>query len=94
MEKKKFRALERIMRGASNHRRIEILELLAEEPRLSVFDIAIEVDINYKTAGVHVARLTFAGLISKKSAGRKVEHTVTEQGEVMLTFLRTLAKGA
>ena len=91
MEKKKFRVLERILRGISNHRRIEMLELLSEQPGLSVFDIAIELDINYKTAGVHVGKLTYAGFISKKSAGRKVQHTLTERGRDILTFLRTLA---
>jgi len=35
-----YRALERIVKGFANHRRIEILYLLRREPELSVDDIS------------------------------------------------------
>ena len=56
--KKTYRQLERIVRGFSNHRRIEILELLEKEPELSVIEIAERLKINFKTASEHVRRLT------------------------------------
>lgn len=87
-----FRQLERIVKGFSNHRRIEIMELLKKEPELSVIDIADKLDINYKTAAEHIRRITIAGLLIKRSAGNEVRHKLTDQGISILKFLRTLEK--
>ena len=86
----KPRELERIIKGASNHRRIQILELIKKQPELSVFEIADDLDINYKTASEHIRRLAIAGLVMKRSAGRDVRHALTDRGNIILTFLRTL----
>jgi DNA-binding transcriptional ArsR family regulator len=88
--KKTYRQLERIVRGFSNHRRIEILELLEKEPELSVLEIAERLRINLKTASEHIRRLTIAGLIMKRSEGASVRHKLTERGKKVLMFLRTL----
>jgi DNA-binding transcriptional ArsR family regulator len=77
--KKTYRQLERIVRGFSNHRRIEILELLEKEPELSVLEIAEKLGINLKTASEHIRRLTIAGLIMKRSEGTSVRHKLTER---------------
>jgi DNA-binding transcriptional ArsR family regulator len=88
--KKTYRQLERIVRGFSNHRRIEILELLEKEPELSVLEIAERLGINLKTASEHIRRLTIAGLIIKRSEGASVRHKLTESGKKVLMFLITL----
>jgi DNA-binding transcriptional ArsR family regulator len=88
--KRTYRQLERIVRGFSNHRRIEILELLEKEPELSVLEIAERLGINLKTASQHIRRLTIAGLIMKRSEGASVRHKLTERGKKVLMFLRTL----
>jgi DNA-binding transcriptional ArsR family regulator len=88
--KKTYRQLERIVRGFSNHRRIEILELLEKEPELSVLEISERLKINFKTASEHVRRLTIAGLIMKRSEGSSVRHKLTKRGKKILMFLRTL----
>jgi DNA-binding transcriptional ArsR family regulator len=85
-----YRQLERIVRGFSNHRRIEILELLAKTPELSVIEISDRLKINFKTASEHIRRLAIAGLIIKRSAGASVLHKLTNKGTVILKFLRTL----
>ncbi|MFQ5676222.1 MAG: winged helix-turn-helix domain-containing protein [bacterium] len=78
------------MRGFANHRRIEIMELLSKNPELSVFDIAGELNVNFKTISEHVRRLAVAGLVMKRSEGAAVRHRLTHQGELVLKFLRTI----
>lgn len=87
---KKFRQLETIVKGFSNHRRIEILNLLEKTPRLSLSEISEVLGINFKTAAEHTRRLTIAGLVSKQNIGAAVHHTVTPLGRIILKFLRTL----
>jgi len=85
-----YHSLERLVRGFSNHRRIQILALLRKKPELSVIEIAEELKINMKTASEHVRRLAIAGLVLKRSAGNAVRHKVTDRGVSVLKFLRTL----
>jgi DNA-binding transcriptional ArsR family regulator len=89
-EPKNFRQLERIVKGFSNHRRIEILELLKNQPELSVAEISEKLKINFKTASEHIRRLAIAGLVIKRSAGNSVRHKLTNRGESILKFLRIL----
>ena len=88
--KKNFRTLERLVRGFSNHRRIEIMELLQKEPELSVDEIAEILKINYKTTADHLRRLTIAGLLLKRSDSVSIRHKLTPRAEYVLKFLRTL----
>lgn len=90
LTKKQFRPLERLVRGFSNHRRIEILELLDATPELSVVEIAQQLKINMKTASEHLRRLAIAGLVLKRSAGAHVRHKLTARAANILKFLRTL----
>ena len=87
---KATRQLERIVKGFSNHRRIEIMQLLNTLPELSLGEIAEQLNINLKTAGEHVRRLVLAGLVMKRNEGSFVRHALTQQGKIILKFLRTL----
>lgn len=82
--------LEKVARGFSNHRRIQIMGLLAEQPQLSVFEVADALNVNFKTISEHLRRLTIAGLVAKRNVGSEVEHTLSERGRIILKFLRTL----
>ncbi|MBI5134221.1 MAG: winged helix-turn-helix transcriptional regulator [Candidatus Taylorbacteria bacterium] len=86
----KPRQLERIVKGFSNHRRIDILRLLAKRPELSVLDISTDLKINFKTASEHIRRLAIAGAVMKRSEGRAIRHALTPRGENILRFLRIL----
>lgn len=86
----KKRQLEQIVRGFSNHRRIEMLDLLDKSPELSLAEIAQTLKINLKTASAHLRRLTVASLIMKRSQGRNIRHKLSDRGVSILTFLRTL----
>ena len=79
--------LERIVKGFANHRRIEILELLASRPELCVGEICEQLEIQMKTASEHLRRLVLAGLVSKRYDSRKVRHALTERARNILKFL-------
>ena len=88
--KKTYRQLERIVRGFSNHRRIQIIELLNKKPELSVLEISKKLDVNMKTIAEHVKRLAVAGLVLKRNDSYSVRHKLTKNGISILVFLRTL----
>ena len=85
-----YRKLERVVKGFSNHRRIQIMDLLKRAPELSVDEIATELKINFKTASDHIRRLAIAGLVLKRSEGSAVRQKLTSAAESILKFLRTL----
>lgn len=89
-EEKSFRQMERIVKGFSNHRRIEMLALLMKEPELSVAQVSGRLKINFKTASEHIRRLAIAGLVLKRSDGNNVRHKLSDRGEAILKFLRIL----
>lgn len=86
----KKRQLEQIVRGFSNHRRIQMLDLIDLIPELSVDEVSKKLNINFKTASSHLRRLIIAGLIMKRSQGKDIKHRISERGKTFLTFLRTL----
>ena len=83
--------LERVIKGFSNHRRIEILELLAAHPDLCVGEISEKLQIELKTASEHVRRLALAGLVQKRYKGREVRLRTFGQAKEILAFLDRLA---
>lgn len=84
------RSLEKIVKGFANHRRIQLLALLGDKPNLSVFEIAEETKVNFKTISDHLRRLVIAGLVSKRNYGNMVRHKVSDLGQSILKFLRIL----
>jgi predicted transcriptional regulator len=87
---KSERELERIVKGVANHRRIQILRLLAKEPELSLEGICSRVKIDVKTGWEHVRRMAIAGIVLKRSEGRSVRHRLSSRGDNILTFLGML----
>ncbi|OGI69501.1 hypothetical protein A3A09_00130 [Candidatus Nomurabacteria bacterium RIFCSPLOWO2_01_FULL_42_20] len=87
---KKPREIERIIKGAANHRRIQILDALEREPELSLMEIADKFKINIKTASEHVRRMAIAGLVLKRNEGNLVRHALSPRGKSILKFLRIL----
>ena len=85
-----YRQLERLFKGVANHRRIQILQLLQNEPRLSLWRIRERVPMGRQTVCEHVRRLASAKLVHKKYKGREVEHTLAPLGQRVLSLLPTL----
>ena len=86
----KTRSLERTVKGFSNHRRIQILELLEKEPELSVSEIAQKVKIDLKNASQHIRRMAIAGLLLKRNQNKNVRHKLSDKGSSVLKFLLKL----
>ncbi|MFZ3020366.1 MAG: MarR family transcriptional regulator [Minisyncoccia bacterium] len=84
------RELERIVKGFANHRRIEILILLNNEPELSVQEIADRLKSEMKNISAHINKMAIAGLVMKRSDNKSVRHKLTKRGNSILKFVRTL----
>ena len=82
--------IERVVKGFSNHYRIQTLEILDKENNLSLMEIADKLKTDFRNAGEHTRKLAIAGLISKKYSGAAVQHSITERGRQVLKFCRTL----
>ena len=86
----KTRPLERIVKGVANHRRIGILEKLNGHPGMTVGELSEAFGIDIRTCSVHLKKMTDAGVIIKRSAGREVQHELTPLGGKLLTFLKSI----
>ena len=89
-KERSYRAMERLVKGFANHRRLEILDLLKRNPELSVEEISSRLKIGYENASDHIRKLAIAGLVLKRPAGRDVRHKLTLRAHHVLTFCKTL----
>lgn len=86
---KTAKQMERHFKGMANHRRIDILMLLAHSDELALDEIAGRLGCNFKTISEHTRRLAHAGLINKAYKGRFVIHTLSPYGKIFYGFLKT-----
>jgi len=86
---KTSKQLERHLKGVANHRRIDILLLIAGSNGISLESIASALDCNFKTISEHTRRLYHAGLINKKYLGRNVIHTLSPYGRILTRLIKT-----
>ncbi len=86
---KTAKQMERHLKGVANHRRIDILGLIAQNDSLTVEDIADRLNCNFKTISEHTRRLVHAGLINKEYKGRTVIHALSPYGKIFYGFLTT-----
>ncbi|MFH1968452.1 MAG: winged helix-turn-helix domain-containing protein [bacterium] len=87
---KSYYQIERMVKGFSNHRRIEILELLKNKPELTLSNISEILKTNFRTASDHIKKMATAGLVLKRTDGFNVRHRITERGLSVLKFLKSL----
>jgi len=88
-KKKTPKQLERYFKGVANHRRIEILKLIAKNEGITVEGICQKLDVNFKTISEHTRRLVQAGLVNKKYIGRQVSHFLSPYGRRFLKFINS-----
>ena len=86
---KTAKQMERHLKGMANHRRIEILLLVGENPGLTLDQIIERLDANPKTIGEHTRRLYTAGLVNKKYKGKYVQHDLSPYGKTFVKFLKS-----
>jgi DNA-binding transcriptional ArsR family regulator len=89
-QKLEYRKLERIIKGFSNHRRLQVLELLEKEPELSVQEVSEKLKSEMKNISAHITKMAVAGLLMKRSDSKSVRHKLTKRGNVILKFVRML----
>ena len=88
--KKTNRELERIVKGFANHRRLQILELIGVEPKLSVMEIAQKIKSDPKNVSAHINKMNIAGLVMKRNDVNSIRLKLTKRGKSTLQFVRTL----
>jgi len=86
---KTAKQLERYFKGVANHRRLEILLLIAKNEGLTLERIADVLNCNLKTISEHTRRLVQAGLLNKKYRGREVAHSLSPYGKRFVNFTKT-----
>ena len=86
---KSAKQLERYFKGAANHRRIEILLLIAKSNGVFLINIVEALNCNIKTISMHTQKLVQAGLVNKKYQGRAVVHTLSPYGKKFVKFMKT-----
>ena len=89
---KTAKQMERHLKGMSNHYRIEILLLVAEDNGITLEGIVKALGANEKTIGEHTRRLYQAGLINKKYRGKFVEHALSPYGKIFVRFLQSFQR--
>ncbi len=75
----------------ANHRRLDILRLVAARDGMTVEGIAEALRCNVKTISEHTRRLVQAGLLNKKYRGREVAHSLSPYGERCMAFIITFS---
>lgn len=73
-----------------NHRRIEIIRLLREGSAMCIEEVARACKVDVSTASEHVRRLHEAGMVKKKSKGRRVLLSATKRAGTMLRTIDML----
>jgi predicted transcriptional regulator len=89
MSKKTPKQLERYLKGAANHRRIEILLLVEDREGITTEDISASLNCNFKTISMHTLKLVQAGLLNKTYMGRSVTHKLSPYGKTTIRFLKS-----
>lgn len=82
--------MERNFKGVANHRRIEVLLLVAKEDNASLTEISKAIKCNFKTLSEHTRKLVQAGLLNKKHVGDgSVRHSLSPYGKKFVKFIES-----
>jgi DNA-binding MarR family transcriptional regulator len=90
MAGKSSKQLERHLKGLANHRRLDILMLVAKREGITLEQIAETLNWDIKIISQHTQKLAQSGLLDKKYAGRNVQHFLSPYGKTFHHFLQTL----
>ena len=89
---KTSKQIEKHIKGIANHRRIDILFLVANSYGLTVDDIAKALNCNFKTISGHASKLVSTGLIDKNYRGPQVLHSLSPYGKIFVKFIKEFRK--
>jgi DNA-binding transcriptional ArsR family regulator len=83
------RQLERHLKGVANHRRIQILMLVAKREGITLDEISRQLECDFKVVSQHTLKLVQAGLLNKRYVGRSVAHSLSPYGKTFHQFLKS-----
>jgi predicted transcriptional regulator len=86
---KNSKQLERYFKGAANHRRIDILLAVQNNPGITLDGIATALNANFKTISQHSGTLVRCGLLNKVYQGASVTHLLSPYGKAFLKFMQS-----
>ena len=89
IDSKKLRTLERVFKGVANKKRIEILNVISQNPDFNLDDIAKRLKRNYHTTSEHIRRLRVAGLINDRYKGKSKSFELSPFGKKVLEIIDT-----
>ncbi|OGZ78600.1 MAG: hypothetical protein A2528_01345 [Candidatus Staskawiczbacteria bacterium RIFOXYD2_FULL_37_9] len=89
---KNSKQIEKHIKGIANHRRIDILFLIASSSGIPLDDIAKSLNCNFKTISGHTLKLVNAGLVDKNYNGRMILHSLSPYGKIFVRFLENFKK--
>jgi predicted transcriptional regulator len=84
---KNSKQLEKHIKGIANHRRIDILLLIARSEGVTLEKISETLSCNFKTISGHTSKLVGAGLVDKTHRGTAIAHKLSPYGKVFVKFL-------
>lgn len=84
---KSSKQIEKHVKGIANHRRIDILLLIAKSQGITVENISKSLDCNFKTVSDHTVKLVNCGLVNKTHVDRMVSHSLSPYGKIFVEFL-------
>lgn len=80
----------KILKALANEKRIEILQILAKSPSLSVGDIAEDIHLHFKSTSKHLQKLVEAGFLEQRRDGLYVVHSLKKWAERLLDNITKL----
>ncbi|KKQ23784.1 MAG: hypothetical protein A3G45_02310 [Candidatus Staskawiczbacteria bacterium RIFCSPLOWO2_12_FULL_37_15] len=89
---KNSKQIEKHIKGIANHRRIDILFLVASSSRITLDDISKSLNCNFKTISGHTLKLVNAGLLDKNYSGRMILHSLSPYGKIFVKFIKDFKK--
>lgn len=89
---KNSKQIEKHIKGVANHRRIDILLLIAMSQGITLDDIAKSLNCNFKTISGHTLKLVNSGLVDKNYSGRAVMHSISPYGKIFVKFIQDFKK--
>ena len=89
---KNSKQIEKHIKGIANHRRIDIILLIAKNPGLAVEDISKSLNCNFKTISGHTLRLVQSGLVDKNYTGHAISHYLSPYGKLFVKFIESFKK--
>ncbi|MEX0933954.1 MAG: winged helix-turn-helix domain-containing protein [Candidatus Paceibacterota bacterium] len=84
--RKEFYKLEKVFKGVANHRRLEIVLLLAKKDNLSTDEIVEELNAPYQTVTQHLHKLVSTGLVDSYREGVIVRYTPSPYGKSIINL--------